>query len=342
MQNAPIASSTVLDKELSRPYDEYKDFKQQQYYNHLRNKQFGRQLDLLFGTPLYAALGLPALMDGLGAGGAWLMAYPEITGPLLEGMIWGTAADYGINAGSRGYYNGWGDFMHQQTRIGSEELWNWTNPGYLINPLTKSLIGAGESALKSFTDNAVRRMTYDPSPSLFTQYSRNMFGIDPSVTQYTIGNQIMRHTHPYLLPKAIDGAASQAEPVIDYTYKSPLNDAFTRFLYQNALTGVEMGKYRIPIGYKVKGLPSRTRESLISTTINRNVEHLKEFGVSEKEINDYIAKANKLMDEVRVGYFTKEDFKKAGIDDSTQGMHTKENHFIAVLDDLDAVFKPKK
>lgn len=179
MANAPIVSNTDLDKDLSWAYDQYQDFERQQYYNHLKNEKFGKQLDLMFGTPLYAALGLPAVAEGLGAGGAWLMAHPEITGPLLEGMIWGTGTDYAVREGSNNYYNGWGDFMHQQTGIGNEELWNWTNPGYFISPLTKSLTGAGETALKTFTDNAVRQMTYDSSPSLLTQYSRNMLGIEP-------------------------------------------------------------------------------------------------------------------------------------------------------------------
>lgn len=280
MTDAPIASNTDLDKELSWTHDQYKDFKQQQYQNHLKNERFGKQLDLLFGTPLYTVLGLPIIAEGIGAGGAWLLAHPEITGPMLKGMIFGKGIDLAVQTGSNGHYNGWGDFMHKQTGTGSEELWNWSNPGYYTDFFVKPLANVGESAVKAFTDNAVERMMYNPTPSLFTQYSRNMLGIDPELTSSYIRN------HPILNVKNIRGAYYRARRWLTGTSKSRKYDPMVINKYlkhgekvhlsspEGEITGrlkAEIqddrmhftGEAKLPVIYTKEGIPLIQREGTV-------------------------------------------------------------------------------
>lgn len=125
----------------------------------------------------------------------------------------------------------------------------------------------------------------------------------------------------------------------DLKYDGP--DLFEKYIYGRKINGLSVDPFDVakqPYSDALNeqwskdvaiGLSADAKQSLLDETIARNVRAFEEQGVDPLAIQEYRNRAAALMDDVRVGRYTNQDYIKAGKDD-IGGFYDDKRNFLSV------------
>ena len=115
-----------------------------------------------------------------------------------------------------------------------------------------------------------------------------------------------------------------------YNYKNIGNkDIVSQFFNNLKIQGKTVSVDGNINNYSSRKLGENAKNNLIHNTIERNIDEMRNLGYSENEINLYRQKAIDELNNVRVGYYTAEDYSKANMGESG-GFYNPDDNFISV------------
>lgn len=188
--NAPIATNVDVDN----------TFKEQAQWQHEQSKEKhdmdvkaadARANRLTPGAGTFVVAPVAATL-------APILGYEAMAAaPALYSWLTGTAAGQGLVTSTLGGeaveglsrlagYNGFGDMMTKNAGWGNEFGWSFANPGYLLSPGRAAVGTASRVAADALGNVKIANPIMDSLKATMGDYSRGMFGIDPTIAGLTL------------------------------------------------------------------------------------------------------------------------------------------------------------
>lgn len=224
-----------------------------------------------------------------------------------EGLPWVSGRHY---HGPQGNGFGIGEIPFEEAPFGShidlltKEGYTGINPSLLDGSVIYSpykILGRNFGYKKLYPKITTPQITAENAAQLLQQQSKR-FGGD---LKYGTPNLFEK----YIYGRKINGLSVDPFDLAKQPYSDSLNEQWSKDV--------------------VRGLSADAKQSLLDETIARNVRAFEEQGVDPLAIQEYRNKAAALMDDVRVGRYTNQDYIKAGKDD-IGGFYDDKRNFLSV------------